>query len=361
MSYSILYFAAAVIGASEQVQFAASAQHLVASVNDWSAAFAFERGVAYLALQQDNSRCPDGGRAVDASVAWAAAMSTARLTASPALSATCLDVPSGNLSLAATAARACTDGTTASMLASVAGLSVDGDQQAAIAAFLRAMTSRLTQIRTDFDARAACPAPAQIVLLNSAIAGMVQQAHQALNFAAPPDVEVPDPVQDAGLCLQAAYFAEMAGVDVLRALLAAEAAPAIAANSSGNLTVLAAAHVGDIANLPLLTSATRLLDVSGLLHTTHSTVVAPAQRLLEALAQATMTASLTLLTTGGNSLALKAALNTTSADWSRSLANVASSLAAASNTLMQQHIFDTEQDRRSALKMIIAPVSVPQW
>lgn len=357
ISYSIFYFADAVIGASDQVRYAASAQDLAASVNDWSAAFALERGAAYLALQEDNSRCPGGGRPVDASAAWAAAMNTARLTASPALSAACLAVPSANISVAIAAARSCTDEAAASMLAAAGRLSVDDEQKVAVAAFLGAMISRLRQIRTAFDARAACAAPAQIVLLNSAIAGMVQQAHHTLNFAAPPDVEVPDKVQDAGLCLQAAYAAEMAGVDVFRVLLAAEAAPAIAAHSSGNLTVAAAAHVGDIAILPLLTSATRLLDVSGLLHTTDSPVAATAQRLLDALAQATMTASLTLLAAGGNSLAVRAVLNRTSAAWSSSLATVASSLASASNTLIQQHIFDTEQDRRNALKLIVAPVS----
>lgn len=363
VAYTVFFFTAAVLRAGEQVEYASSSLRLVASVNDWSAAFAVERGVAYLVLQQDHedvrrspSSCPFGGQPIAPDLAWSAAMNTARLTASAALPAGCLATPPANLSAASVLARTCTDEASLRMAAAADALSVDPEARSGIEAFLDGTQARLMQIRAAFDARSGCAAPAQVVLLQSAMAGLVQQAHHVLNFAAAADVEVSDTVQEAGLCLQAAYFAETAGVEVLRALLTAEAAPAVAANSSGNMTITAAAHVDDIAVLPLLTASTRLLDVTGLLHTANSFAVVPAQRQLDALTQITMRAAIALLTSGGNTLALQAALNKTSAEWAASLSSVASSLAGASNALMLKHIEATAQDRRDAVRMVIAPV-----
>lgn len=347
-----------------QVDYAEAASTLATAVNDWSAAHAAERTVAVLALQQAVSRCPGAGRSVLTPLVWSAAMTTARLTASPALPAACTAVTPPTLAFAAR----CTDGAAATMFAAAKSMVTDDAQKAVLQRFVGELHGSALAIRAVFSGAAAsasgasgsggsfaCPRPSDFARLNSLVASMILNANHALTIVT--GVGATDQVQDAGMCLQAAYYVEMAGIEVLKALIVAETAVATAAASGGNITVAAASTLDEVTMMPFFLSATRLIESSNEMRALHAFAREPVQQRLRAFAQATQSASFVLMETGGNTTALQQTMNTTSTAWAATMAAVATDLARFSNNLMAEHSADAAEARQSALLMIAAPVS----
>lgn len=356
VAYTVYYFSDGVLTANEKVDYAEAALTLATAVNDWSAAHAAERTVAVLALQQAVSSCPGATRSVLPPLIWSAAMTTARLTASKALPAACVAQSPPSLGYAAAN---CTNIAAAAMMQAASAMITDDAQKVTLQQFVGELQGSALAIRSVFSGAASggasfsCPRPADYARLNSLVANMVQQANHVLTVIS--GVGNTDQVQDAGLCLQAAYYVEQAGVEVLKTLLIAETAAAAAAASGGNLTLAAAATVDDIAMLPFLLAASRLADVASLIRSTHTFVGQPMQLQLRSFALAAQAASFTLMETSGNTSAVLLSMNTTSTAWAARMAAVATSLARFSNDLMTEHTTDAAWARETALMMISTP------
>lgn len=352
--YGIYYFTALIVVAGHNTDYARSTAQLAASVNDWSAAYTSERMTSFLLYQDYISMCHGAVRSIPVPIAWSTMTTTARATATSAsLIETCLGESPPSLS----DARQCTDTAAEAMLAAADNMHLDDDADLKpdLIAFLQGLQMRVVAMRSGGGGGFACPSPSDFARGSSFVARIVQHANQALTVVT--TKEVADEVQDAGQALQAAYYAELAGIEILRVMMMAESAPAVAAASGGNISVSAAATVGDAAVLPLLVAASRLADMSGDLQATHTFRTEPAQFALTALANTAINAAMMLLETDGNTTAMLDLVNMTSTAWAAAMTDVAIGLADIANELIEEYIELAEQQWVGALASIATPVS----
>lgn len=287
-------------------------------------------------------------------------MTTARATASAALPIACTGVPGEgptNIMLA----MQCTDDAAAAMVRAARGLRSHADEEttAELVDFLEDLHARVTVQRSGGGDGFVCPRPSDFARGSTYVARLVQHAHQVPNVLVMSEVSnVADTVQDAGAAVQAAYFAELAGIEILRALFMAETAANISAASGGNTTIAQAARVGDATVLPLLIATSRLSDMSAQLQAKASFRGTQQLSELSSFADNALNGAMALLENGGDTLTLRALVNMSAMNWAASMTNVATGLAQVSQQLMAQFVDTAEQQRFAALASVSTPVSV---
>lgn len=356
-SYGLYYFTMLIVEAGHNRNYALSTANLAAAIDDWSAAYAGERMSGFLLYQPYISTCPGAVRSIPDSIAWNNMMTTARATVSSALPLACTasETPT-NIMLA----WQCTDDAAAAMVQAgrELGPHIEDEVKAELVEFLEDLQARVTAQRGGGGGGFVCPRPSDFARGSTYVARLVQHAHQALNVVTTAEFsDQADAVQDAGAAVQAAYFAELAGIEILRSLFMAETAVNASAGSGGNLTVAQAAKVGDATVLPLLVATSRLADAAANLQAKSSFRGTPQLAALSTFADAALNGAMAMLENDGDTLALRALVNMTAAAWAVRMSTVAAGLSHLSDTLMGQYVQAAEMQRIAALASVSTPVS----